>query len=117
MKMPPITIGIKSDTRAFQRTCRVIAKHMTALADELAELESDDLITVAPEPVHADDGNAYGVRYNWAEGDTHHVTAFDSRSQAEEEAGLDPPFRTVVVRRRTSRADEDWQPVDAEAGA
>lgn len=46
---PSITIGIKSDTRAFQHTCRVVAKHMTALADELAALEGDEQITLLPD--------------------------------------------------------------------
>lgn len=44
-----VTIRVKSDTTTFQRTCRIIAKHMTALADELAELEDEPLIAVEPE--------------------------------------------------------------------
>lgn len=46
--LPPVVQPFRADTGQYMRTCRIIARHLTALADELESLDS-------PVPPAADD--------------------------------------------------------------
>jgi len=52
-ELPPITQPFRADVTQYVRTCRIIAKHLTALADELAALDSPfgPLSPILPVPV------------------------------------------------------------------
>lgn len=45
MEMPELSVNITANTDELTRQCRVIAKHLTAMADEL---EGDDKEVVIP---------------------------------------------------------------------
>jgi transcription initiation factor TFIIIB Brf1 subunit/transcription initiation factor TFIIB len=55
-----ITVAVKADTSSVARTARIIARHLTAMADEL---EQPDYLVKFPEPLTADQVAEFKARF------------------------------------------------------